>query len=233
MIKKQKGRAKDPTDSQSQKWYPSIKIHDDETLQGILDGKVTQLMRAVDYKFDGKPQGTRKLKLRNPSIVSSGTIENVGDICYIAEKSYKKGSWKLNSRDVLVSDYMFVEYDFFPEENSEVRFFNNPPAEYKTHPLEKLPVKDAYGWYERVPYFLWGSEARIWLETVSNRRVRLQDVSSEDMILQGRHTKEDFRRYYDDYIQDANCHDILHLINWEQNPDMWLFDFKVIKNPRT
>jgi hypothetical protein len=107
------------------------------------------------------------------------------------------------------------------------------------------PWSDIEGWRWKSPMFMPKAAARMWLEVVSVRPERLQDITEEDAIQEGIECENpeagkygSFKNYKDGQYGMSPIGSFKTLWDsiygegaWESNPWVWRVEFRVTNNP--
>jgi hypothetical protein len=178
----------------------------------------------------------------------------IGDILYIREEHYRYGTW--NEVPGVKTKGGRQKWEFVPL-TDEVRYFDNPPEEFKKgrhHKLAQFP-----GWYKRLARFMPKANARNFIQVTDLRAEKLGDISVSDAVnegveywnidyerLEGGELVADYKNYewkddptYPDYhfptYADpiSSFQSLWRYINGDWNPDqwVWVYSFKRIEKP--
>lgn len=127
----------------------------------------------------------------------------------------------------------------FVEDISEVRYLDNPPAEFRRGMHHKDPATPA--WHKRPSQFMFRKHSRITLEIASVRVERVQDISEADARAEGADPEFEIdvatfvRGSFDPATASTYRLGFKHLwdsINkargygWSANPGVWVVSFK-------
>lgn len=168
-----------------------------------------------------------------------------GDIMYVRETYYQTGRWaEVPGKKTKGGK---EKWEFVPI--SEYVLFDAPPeGSFRKARNRKDP--HSVTWHKRLGRFMPKKYARTWLEVVSVKVERLQDITDDDALKEGIEWKIKFpkeapdERYYRDYeFNDRFAAGILfkarhsfktlwRKINgkesWDANPWVWVIEFKVL-----
>ena len=152
-----------------------------------------------------------------------------GDRLYVKESHYRWGTWIKNG---LTKKTQKQKWRFAPlAPNLNDVFFNDNLPDYIRNVLRPNTYRKE-GWYKRSPLFLPKKFARIWLEVVSVRFERVQDISLEDIRKEGL----SFPAEMDGSIMRTEFKQLWDSINgkrpgcsWVNNLWVWVVEFRRIK----
>lgn len=155
-----------------------------------------------------------------------------GDLLYVKETHYAYGYWKKNGKTKTGKQ----KWRFIHDQLFGIRF-TKPPCR-----IEKNSFR-APAWYKRSALFMPKEAARIWLEVTGVRVERLQDISEQDakaegadrgIIRQGPNTsKGEFHLEYNCMAKHKTGFEFIWKVingieSWQQNPFVWVIEFKVL-----
>ena len=192
----------------------------------------TEMVRAI---LEGRKTMTRRVA----TPLKRGL--DVGDILYIREEHYRYGTW--NEVPGVKTKGGRQKWEFVPL-TDEVRYFDNPPEEFKKgrhHKLAQFP-----GWYKRLARFMPKAHARNFIQVTGVRLDMLGEITPEDAISEG---IESFRpvpgdgpaiTLYKDYTGGQWTTSSLHSFRslwrsihggWDGLEWVWVYSFKRIEKP--
>jgi len=161
----------------------------------------------------------------------------VGDVLWVREEHYRYGHWESVWG---VKTATGREKWMFIAETEEVRYFDNPPAEFRGGRHHKDPYASA--WHKRLARFMPYKACRLFLQITDIRVERLQDISEADAIAEGVIQNRDGS--WHDYIEPKRlCQDdarasfisLWESINgpgsWKRNDWVWVVSFQPTEKP--
>lgn len=209
-------------------------------VQAILEGRKTQTRRII------KPQPIEKsctelvAKMsghENALLYDDCKYGIPGDHLWVRETHYRYGHWKKNGMTKTGKQ----KWSFIPDPHfSEVRYVDNPPMKIEKNTFRGI------GWYKRSSLFMPRTASRINLKITNIRVERLNDITEEDAQKEGIEKITCKQHPENISYRDVNCrviaydtaidafHQLWESINgigsWNQNPWVWVIEFKRIKN---
>jgi hypothetical protein len=192
-------------------------LDDIKTMTRRVIGDVWQLLRpdngphlwAYGFKYDeGSTTHGNPYKLACP-------YGGPGDRLWVKETHYRYGHWIKNG----LTETGRQRFKFYAL-TDEVRFFDNKP--------DKLAKVNQTGWHKRPSIFLPKRFARLWLEIVSIRAERLQDITEKDIAAEGRHfNQRNSPLYWMEQLWDSiNAERQGGAYAWDKNPPVWVIEFR-------
>lgn len=164
----------------------------------------------------------------------------VGDVLWVREEHYRFGHWEHDNTKKRKSGRQ--AWKFVPD-SEEVRYFDNPPNEYRKGRYHKDPYTPA--WHKRLARFMPKSLCRINLAIANVRVERLQDISEQDAIAEGIEIIDSkvFGQKFANYELAADkapyvfdptysFESLWRAINgqgsWDSNPWVWVVEFEIL-----
>ena len=152
-----------------------------------------------------------------------------GDRLWVKESHYRWGTWIKNG---LTKKTQKQKWRFAPlAPNLNDVFFNDNLPDYIRNVLRPNTYRKE-GWYKRSPLFMPKKFARLWLEVVSVRFERVQDISLEDIRKEGL----SFPAEMDGSIMRTEFKQLWDSINgkrpgcsWVNNLWVWVVEFRRIE----
>jgi hypothetical protein len=221
-----------------------------------LEGRKTMTRRIIKEQpvRDEIIDGQRYLKPAGwPLLPVSEFIERfcpygkIGDVLWVREEHYRFGHWEpVPGIKTATGRQKWV----FVPETDEVRYYDNPPAEFRGGRHHKDPFTPA--WYKRLARFMYYEHCRLFLKITDIRVERLQDISEEDAIAEGANPAYHRCGGYGYYegggeIWDCICQkwesseavmgfkELWESINgpgsWQVNPWVWVVSFERTNKP--
>lgn len=204
----------------------------------------TEMVKAA---LDGNKSNTRRTK----GLEKINEDPNVWHKPFFDNVTRHWNFWQVNTGDVLsvkcpyggAGDLLWVRETWRIEKENPVRDLNTmaiidydkPTIQYKA---DKLPhIQEILKPYWKPAIFMFKKDARLWLEIISVRPERLQEITEEDAIAEGVERLGDqyveyFRKEpYTTYSARIAFESLWDSINakkhpWESNPWVWRIEFK-------
>lgn len=199
-----------------------------EMVRAILDGRKTQTRRVIKpqpasgmrWGFNGWEDGHGR-GMRCP-------YGAAGDRLWVRESHYRYGHWEPVPGVKTKTGRMKWR---FVGDSDEVRYADNPPAEFRRGMHHRDPATPA--WHRRPSQFMFRKHARILLEVIGVRVERVQDITPEDCMAEG------IGGGQLDSVLPATAwreafHDLWDRINaargygWNMNPWVWVVEFRKV-----
>lgn len=221
-------------------------------VQAILAGRKTQTRREI------KPQplsDNASISQYNTTTWIDDETEEIwqcpygqpGDVLWVRETFYAFGHWvRIHNKETNKMKWKFIDetelYEF------QYKYADNPPSKFeiKKHPGRLGQYTDR-GWYKRPSIFMPRSAIRIFLEITDRRVERLQDISEDDAKAEGIEPTESmyngqvqlYKQYNGEPMYYSEPCDSFRSLwesingseSWQQNPFVWVVEFKQISKP--
>ncbi len=204
-----------------------------EMVQAVLDGRKTHTRRVLKIQSTTieppylRPDGLY-IHVSNAGVGVSLPFKcpygQKGDRLWVRETHYRWGEWTRNG----ISKTGKQKWRFSAA-SSEVKYFENPPADIKKNSFREL------GWYKRPSIFMPRKASRITLEITDIRVERINDISDDDIqkegleksvhIINNRFDAGQFKYFFETFWDSINKK---RGYGWELNSWVWVVEFKRI-----
>ncbi len=173
-----------------------------DMIQAILDGKKTQTRRKITID--------RKCR-----------FGECRDLLYIKEPHFLHGRYVFAPNG---ESRFERSVEFVGDNGSQKRLA--PACTWRNPPPHVMPdqISPHRGWYRRNPLFAPKSEAKIWLEITSIQDEKIQEIRHGDALAEGVNSVAEFRTLWDSINAKKEQSGYI----WEDNPRVWVIEFKII-----
>lgn len=186
-------------------------------VKAIIDGSKTMTRRVIKDKDAIHVLG--KGHIDNAVVLSKF---RVGDLLWVKETFFAYGQWikngisktgkqKFKFQDLTGTDFQYKYFDTKPDRINKSK-------------------TDGIGWYKKPAIFMPKKAARIWLEVVSVKAERLQDITEEDARKEGVQYNPEAPASFTNVGSFAKLWESINgKGSWEENPGVRVVEFKKIE----
>lgn len=204
-------------------------IFNTEMVKAILEGRKTVTRRPAKFPLmlhhaEIAVNSIRDNEDKSPYIIDC-PFGQIGDRLYVRETHFLYGKWVKNGR----SKTGRQKYKFIANRDYDVKYLDCPPYKISTS-------KNELGWFKRPSIYMPKWAARIWPEITDVRVERVQDITEDQAQAEGMgYLYESYLNIVPDYDESLTRKQLFQCVwdsvygNFDDNPWVWVIEFKVIK----